>query len=577
VDEDALRPGAVYRIPDTAGGGTGQWKNGAFYNFDQKGDWRLRTAADLDAYSGASNAPTPEERWEQTKDAAGKALMPAAYLDDDDIQEFTNETGYGLTRGEGGFTLTDPSGRELFDLAEEDAAELARIWSPEVADRVAIIGLLWREDMSPAEKRKPLKEAVDAGKPVLGRILTDRREIADHLAKAAARNLDRKRLEAFDAVAEAMERGASDEEIGELLGELNAAMLPEVLGTERFVREFAMDLVPFLGNARSFRHLQNDIAEVERAIETGEWGDAAWAGGMALLDFVGIFPGGNLLKTGAKLMGRGLVKAVPHLDGLLAERTIRRFKAQWHGTTIPAIKARDIFGDDALAGLPQDLVDSLDGLISNRWGKAGGEARLEELGKRMDPSSKPPAAVVLPEGRGFKSKKRHYDLEAYYRSDIIAKKNALLGRVARWIAGAGKKADERIGGHPRRMELKTNDRIKPPDQDHTDRIISKNPDIADELKIGGIDDLRMARKDVPMKFVIEDLPKYLNSWVDTNKLSRSDADMLMLAMRKMHANGILTISVENYATLLVRLGAATARRTEIEPENKTAPIPDNIP
>ena len=101
--------------------------------------------------------------------------------------------------------------------------------------------------------------------------------------------------------------------------------------------------------------------------------------------------------------------------------------------------------------------------------------------------------------------------------------------------------------------------------------------LPDKLGIGGIDDLRMHTKDVPMQFVIDDLPRHLNRWVDEDKLSLADKDMLLRAMRQMHANGILTMSVENYATLLARLGAATARRMEPEPENMPAPIPDNIP
>ena len=575
VDESALRPGAVYRIPDSAGGGTGQWKNGAFYNFDQKGDWRFRTAADLDAYSGVSDALTPEERWEQTIDDADKAFMPAARLDVDDIQEFTEKTGYGLTRVEGGLTLTDPSGRKLFDLAKEDAAELARIWSPEIADRVAIIGLLWREDLSPAEKRKPLEEAVNAGKPVPGRILTDRREVADYLAKATARNLDRKRLDAFDAVAEAMERGASDEEIGELLGEFHAAMLPEVLGSERFVREFLMDLVPGLGNVRSFRHLQNDIAEVERAIEIGEWGDAAWASGMAILDAVGIVPGGNLLKAGGKLAGRGLVKAVPYLDGLLAERTIRRFKAQWLNPKGPVPGAKEFFGEGALTGLTDTQIKSLNGLLRNRFGVAGGEEYLWTLGKRMDPKIKPKVhkqfSVDLAGVPNALSETRKFDLLAAYRSDILAEKNALLGRFARWFVGAGQRADD--GAQLRTgFELKLGDQAKPPRERIPDDYFNDNPTKAADKDFRSIDDLRMHVDDVPIEFVLEDLPKHLENAVRKGKLSRGEKYLLTLAMNRMHANGILGIPVDKYATLLARVGAGTARRIEIEPDEDPTAI-----
>lgn len=215
VDKRALMPGSVYRIPESAGGGAGQWKGGAFYNFDGQADWNSRSAADLDAYSGAVDAPTPEERWKEVDNA----FMPAALLDEAGVREFSEKSGYGLMPVDGGLMLTDGAGEELFELGKEDAAELARVWSPAIAKRVAAIGLIWREDLTPEEKRRLLAQAVYAGEADAGRILS-RSEYAAHIAKSAERNLARKQLKTYDALAAAMARGASDEERRALTGQI---------------------------------------------------------------------------------------------------------------------------------------------------------------------------------------------------------------------------------------------------------------------------------------------------------------------------------------------------------------------
>lgn len=562
VDTEALAPGAVYRIPVSAGGGTGQWKSGMFYNFDQKGDWNFRTAGDLDAYSGASDAPTPEERAEELD----KIFSPAARLDADGIETFRKKSGYSFTRSEDGYTLTSPSGQELFDLADEDAAELARQWNPEIARQIQMIGLIWRDDLKPAEKRALLEEFIDVGEADAGRVL-NKSEYAAHIAKSAERNIARRRLMAFDTLAEAMERGASDEEIGTLLGEFHAAMLPEVLGPQRFVRELMLDLAPLLGNIRSVRHLQNDIAEVDEAIETGDWSDAALASGMAILDFVGILPGGNLVKEGGKLTGSGIIRAVPHLDALLAERTIRRFKAQWEFPKGPVPGAKEFFGEKALDGLTESQIRSLDGLIRNRFGIAGGENYLWTLGKRMDPTLDPNIdeqfSVPLNGVLDAISETRKYDLRATFASDVLSEQNALLGRLGKWVVGA-RGQNEQGSLLPSVFELKTGDLFKPPRERIPDDYFKGNFEEAAEKGFRSVEDLRMHIEDIPMEFILVDFPRHLNKHVRKGKLSPGEKDLLLLAMNRMYANGILGIPLDKYATLLARLGSGTARRIEAD-------------
>jgi hypothetical protein len=554
VDEDALVPGAVYRIPDSAGGGTGRWKSGAFYNFDQKADWNFRSTGDLDAYSGASDAPTPEERSEELD----KTWMPAERLDAAGIEAFRKKSGYGLARSDDGYTLTSPSRQELFDLTDEDAAELARQWTPEIAKQVQTIGVIWRKDLTPAEKRSLFADAIGADDSLDERIPSGR-AYGRWVAKSPKRALAHKRLKAFDALAEAMEREASDEEIGTLLGELHAAMLPEVLGPQRFVRELMLDIAPLIGNIRSVRHLQNDIAEVDEAIETGDWSDAALASGMAILDFVGILPGGNLVKEGGKLAGRGLVRSVPYLDGLLAERTIRRFKAQW-GDKVNKIDPRRFIGD-FFDSLDPKLRKRFGGLVNERVGSVS-EQELLALGKRMDPNAADEVGKKLPDG--FQIKTRKYDMEATFASDVLTEKNALLGRLARWVANAGGETLPAVKAGRKQIELKTGKKNVPPREGEADKFFAENPDEASKAGVNEVIYLRRHPEEVSIDFVIHDLSNYLDGWVKEGRIGRYEATALKETMKKTWAKGVTRVAVEEYAGLLARLAAATSRDADVD-------------
>ncbi|MDH5556624.1 MAG: hypothetical protein OEZ03_04690, partial [Alphaproteobacteria bacterium] len=269
VDESALRPGAVYRIPDSAGGGTGQWKSGAFYNFDQKSDWRLRTAADLDAYSGASDAPTPEERDEEALAdieegleivKAGSAFTPAVIATKEDIDRF-NEGDRGGIRAVGGddeivFDLGD--GEEFLALPDDAAAHVIRNWE-KYGPRLAFLSKLQDETLSPEERRRLVEEEVHRDvraaesrgpvSPIGGRaaaMLQSKRSELRRVAEA--------RLQAYDDLVAAMDSGATDEEVAELLENFQQAMLPELLGWGPVIGEVVKDLVPGLSNVRSAIH-----------------------------------------------------------------------------------------------------------------------------------------------------------------------------------------------------------------------------------------------------------------------------------------------------------------------------------
>jgi hypothetical protein len=296
---------------------------------------------------------------------------------------------------------------------------------------------------------------------------------------------------------------------------------------------------------------------------------------MAVLDAIGMLPGGNMLKAGVKLGGRGLVKSVPHLDGMLAERTIRRFKAQWRHPKGPVPGARAFFGEDALEGLTDDQIKSLDGLLRNRFGTAGAEEYLWTLGKRMDPEIDPKFhrqfSVDLAGVPNALSETRKLDLLAAYRSDILAEKNALLGRFARWFAGANRRAYDRT--HLRTgFELKFGDQAKPRRERIPDDYFNDNPLEAADQGFRGVDDLRMHVDDIPIEFVLQDLPKHLEKAVRKGKLSSDEMDLLLRAMKQMRSNGIMGLPIEKYATLLARIGAGAARRTDTEADDDPTAI-----
>lgn len=181
------------------------------------------------------------------------------------------------------------------------------------------------------------------------------------------------------------------------------------------------------------------------------------------------------------------------------------------------------------------------------------------MAKKMDPDATTQASKELPGRQGFPSNTRKYDLEARYRSHILEEKNATLGRLARWITNAGDEAITGTKAEAKQFELKVGEKSKPPREELPDEYFRNNPDIAREHEVNEIVDLRMDPREIPIDFVIEDLQKHLGTWVKKGKLSQDEADLLALAMRQMKASGSKGMAVENYATLLVRLGASRLR------------------
>ena len=294
-----------------------------------------------------------------------------------------------------------------------------------------------------------------------------------------------------------MERGASDEEIGELLGNFNAAMMPEVFGTERFFRELLMDVAPGLGNARSVRHLQNDIAEVERAIETGEWGDAAMASGMAVLDAVGIFPGGNLLKAGGRRLAKGVRAAARPLARLVPRKLkarweLQKFMANWD-ESFPTATAKEYF-----AKVWDDLPPHMRTFLDERYKNFAGSAAENIVGKKFDDAGFNLAPTQR--GRTFKGALNNQPFTRIY-DDVSSEeiKKRLLGfsvRPKRSPKGSG-------------VEVKSNNAELPRHQENADNVIA-------DARAGDLASVAYFR--VPAtRIEPEDLADVVESWLKNSR------------------------------------------------------------
>jgi len=498
---------------------------------------------------------------ESAKETAIRTFSPAPYLNDAAIATFREKTRHGLRRGDGGFTLADPAGHDMFSLSEDEAAVLAHIWTPEIAPRVEATGALWREDLSPDEKRRRIQAAVYKDIPEALRsvspsgpnwISMEGGDPEDFGQRLAAR-----RLEAFDAVAAAIESGATEQEIANRVGEFQEAMLPEVFGLGRVIKEFLMDIAPGLGNIRGIRHLQNDVAELQHAVDTGEWGDAAMASGMAILDAIGIFPGLNTAKGIARGIGRG----IPYANRPLGERSFRRLMRQWNetGKKFASIKVEDLVGD-LIDGLDPKIRKSFTGLVRNRVGIVGEERTFEDVIKRMDPQASKQVRIELPRKKGSPTKTRVFDALATLPSEEIEIANALLGRLARWFVAAG---DEVIGGTKgarKMIETKTGKLFESYAQEMAREWLAKNPEVT--LRKAGADgfaNLRNAPSEIPIEFLVQDVSEYLDGWVSKGRISKDVSDKLQLAMRQLKARGIESVRLEDYVGFLARLNAALLR------------------
>lgn len=572
VDEDALVPGAVYRIPESAGGGAGRWTNGLFYNFDSKADWNFRSAADLDAYSGASDDPTPEERTDEMRRwvKSGGDYSPSVFLKEPDIAEFNSDNSEGIRAVQGddeiSFSLGD--GPVFLRLPDDAAAVLVRNWN-EFKPRLKLLSQLFAENVSPEEMRRRIEAEVYKGIPKSERakpsaMKPDGRMYAFDDQYGGQRLIAQLRMRAFDEMVEGIRRGATGEELAGLIGEFQQIMLPELMGASRLVTEFVKDMVPGLNNVRSGIHFWNDLIEIEEEWKEGDILGLAGNSALLLLDGLGMIPivGSAFapVRSAAKKGARALGKALPRLDALVAQAQVWKHARQWSNQNHKIDPSR-IFGE-TFDRLPRN-VQGWVRMKTNFAMGAAGNAYMLRIMRRMDRDAADEVLVRFPDelGSGIKGN-RYYDMSARRATAILAED--IIG----WLAKRFGRRWNNIAARLEHYEVKTGGAIKGPRQTRRDEHAMANPGTVGDIPVTNIRDIRIFAEQIPMEFALADAGPRLDELVEEGIIDMMTSRVLLDAMEKQYRRGTRFIGLFDYAGLFVNLLAAGGHRAGSAPEEK---------
>jgi hypothetical protein len=245
-------------------------------------------------------------------------------------------------------------------------------FSPE--DRRRLLEEEVYRDVRAAESRGPLS-------PIGGRaaaMLQSKRSEFRRVAEA--------RLQAYDDLVAAMDSGATDEEVTELLENFQQAMLPELLGLGPVIGEVVKDLVPGLSNVRSAIHAWNDLIEIAEEIEEGDVLGVVGNSGMLLLDVVGVIPvvgsAATAVRTALKSGAKGTVRALGRTaTGQIAKRWMsRRRLAKYMNTATDKLKSKSV--EEYFGKVWDDLPPRMQLLLRKRLPFFVGRAGELEMIKR---------------------------------------------------------------------------------------------------------------------------------------------------------------------------------------------------
>ncbi|MDH3231217.1 MAG: hypothetical protein OEN55_15615, partial [Alphaproteobacteria bacterium] len=557
VDVDALRTGQVYRMPESAGGGLGRWTNGLFHNYDEKTDWDFRSVADLDAYSGASGQPTPEDRqdlrirWLKS----GGDFMPAVYPEAPDIDRFNSEDNDGVRAAQGddvvSFRLRD--GPAFLTLPDDAAAVLVRNWD-DFRPRVTLLSRLFAYDLPPEEMRRLVEAEVYKGIPESERskFLAMRQDGTTYDFEGpygAQKHLAGMRMRAFDEMVDGIRRGTTDEELAQLIRDFQEIMLPELMGAGRFLKEFVKDMVPGLNNLRSGFHFWNDLIELKEEWKEGDIAGLAGNGALLLLDTLGLFPivGSafapvrTALKKGAGAIGR----AAPRLDGLVAQAQLWRHQLQGPNLT-RKIDASRIFGE-ALTDLPENIQRPVRSTINFLFGHVG-EGYQHGLLARMDPATHGHTRVNIPVhlqpmlGGG---RARTYDGLARRATDI------LVQDIVEWVGRLTGRRWEGIQARLKHYEFKTGAGRKRL-QDLIDAVANDNPGLLTDTLGNAVNNVQRARiytEQIPMELAIAHAEMRFGRLVANHVIDATTSRKLLDAMRNSYKRGTKLIGLFDYVGL----------------------------
>jgi hypothetical protein len=457
-------------------------------------------------------------------------LLPAPALTRERRLEFEEKTGVGLRTTERGIAFVDPAtGQAFAEMASEPAEELVRDWVW-FADRVHLLWVLDRRDLT-SEQKSDLLE----------------RLLADLESRTAGTEHREARIEEFrgalDAAMAALERGGTPDEV---FPTVQQRVFPELFGIGRTGREILLDMTPGLGNARSAMHAYNDIARTREAIEDGDWGGAVENMVLALLDIAGMVPNAQA----AKALAKAAAKGVPYGEAGVSAMKFRRFRRQAdnlrHG-----VEPEKLFGQ-YLDDLPDGVRKRLLRETPLAFGR-GGEAYLRELARSIDRGAGRPAPIKL---RGPEFKRgvatRIHDLEMRPPLEVIA--FDIKTKFAKFL-GKPPPAPPR----PIHYELKTGKTDRTTPQKRVDSRLNQDRELAERSGVREVRLLRAFPEQVPMRFVIEDARPRFARMVELKMLKPGEDETLIRAMKRNMQSGVDKVSLANYAFLVARIAATAGR------------------
>ena len=475
---------------------------------------------------------------------APTSIFPVAALTQSVRDTFTARTGFGLESRDGRVTLLHPrTGRQIANLPESLAEELVAHWD-DYSDRVQLLMLIDRRDIAPEEILRIADRLLKKVDPALYGADGSRVGVARggaNVRYGRARDRVNATWHAFRDAVQSVEFG--DPRKTAVLG-LQVGLFPE-LYKGRAVREIAMDLIPVLGNIRSFQHLMNDAGRFGDAWDDKDLAEMAQLAGMMGLDLVGVLPGGQVLKG----LGRGATKTIPYAAGVAAEIKFYRAGRQFENLN-HKLDMKSLFGD-GFGSLSPEMRKRIRLTANNVYGN-GSEKYFLSIAQRLDDLAHKPGHVKVAKGAEHKSGIRYFDLVRRRLPDVLL--DDLRFGYAKYTGKARPKP--RAGTH---YEIKTGAAVKSDKQNYADDWLRRHPEEAAAQGVENIRDVRVLPKDLPIEFVLDDMNKRFDSMVKEGILNRVDADSMLDALKR---TGQRAIRPRDYVGLIAQIAATGFRNGE---------------
>jgi len=497
--------------------------------------------------------------------------MPAILLKAPDIDNFNRNVGGGLRALQGddvvSFRLGD--GPVFLTLPDDAAAVLVRNWA-DFGPRVNLLARLFADDLSPEDMRRMVEAEVyksipesERDKPSVMPPDNTMSFFDDHLGHQ--QGIAELRIRAFDEMVDGIRRGASDEEVAELIRDFQEIMLPELMGAGRFLKEFVKDMVPGLNNVRSAFHLWNDIIELKEEWKDGDIAGLAGNSVLLLLDGLGLVPivGSafapvrNTLKRG----GRAFVRTIPRMDGLVAQVQLWKHRLQWRNLSHTIDPSR-IFGA-VFDKLPPEIQWRVRSKTNFALGHAG-EVHQQSLLGRMDPAAQRQTHVNIPEHLQPTLRDRTFrrydglarDATGLIVEDIMGWLGPLIGHQRNRFQAGFKHHEFKAGGSNNAL------------QNVIDAFANNNPGMLTDVLGNAVERVERARiypEQIPMDLAIQHARERFAQLVANNVIEASTSRELLDAMKASYELGTKFIGLFDYAGLYVNLLAAAGHRSRATP------------